>query len=1044
MTEEAFRVSYYCAINYDASYPGKISYGRYQFVCERLGGDGLPCIHALTPCSDAGDLTLKYEVALRIPAWSDSRNRAAAALLKPASSDSSNCATEVVGGSAAVKVAGVWAWDQTNTARTWTEGNDPPTETWQHRRYVDYDAALQECLNDAWLRGLELVDASIPSAHGPLQATFNLKTFCQTVHWYRKRRAMQLTFAGGVISHDTLFAPESGEGVKERRDLRSYFGKDETRAYLYCWENQQKLDVEYADPAAVIPGDTKADARDRAVLNGVCLAACVFSVENQCFVWSAQKMKKLNITTKDRVTLRRVDTAAEEKLIEYNIDELDPRTRSIKLSADLDMESGGPLPEDMEEGLWRIDAVHDWLTLRFLKDSLYTFATTDTPFRQLLIDDMEDSTREIINKIDIPSEQWKELERTARSMPLNESQFHAIMHAFQHRLGLVQGPPGTGKTFFTEVLLRLLCHFSDAGKKTLLAAPSNVGVDNAAQRLIQDEHKLSDVLASKGSPGQSFVLRRYGRKLALQYEKVVRAIHMDTMCRTIDGFDEKAFAQEVEGASVLCGTQGSLFIRKVISSQNYGSGALEENGLSPEVEALGALNLLSRCTLVGDHHQNKRPLKSSRLQGSDFNRSLLERCAGRAGPGTGFEMVTLATNYRSHPEVFRFSSMTWYEDKMLPGKAPEDFPPIPGIYWPQRGWQRTVFVHVEGMEAKVEGGSIGNAEERKVVRFILQDVFALNKWDTEELVNEKVGVISPYAGQCDLLRSEIREETGRNITTSTVDSFQGSERDVIVASTVRSGNTLGFLTDFRKLNVLLTRARAGTVVVGNARTLQRDGVWSKLLSFLHERSCVLSVTPRSTHRGLQWNKLELAELYPDTQVRASAGGALRGSSDALRGEGAAQENKGSASQWEDAWYGAPWQSNQPLETGDSGTDVGVKRVCDWTGTGPEEEQGEDQWSNGWCGEQWRDKPEGGDEWEDNQQGRGWGDSSQKGWQNNTMDADSQAAPARKPCDISGDGVFDRFAKERSKREIRCDSCGDSFKGQDKGDFVDDECRLNVG
>jgi hypothetical protein len=131
------------------------------------------------------------------------------------------------------------------------------------------------------------------------------------------------------------------------------------------------------------------------------------------------------------------------------------------------------------------------------------------------------------------------------------------------------------------------------------------------------------------------------------------------MCNNGAGnFDWDKYAEDVAKASVLCGTQGSLPIGRVIPRQRHGDVVLDENGLAFEIETLQALNLAKgRCTLVGDPHQQKKPLKSPRLRGTDFNRSLLERCAGRAG----FELVTLAANYRSHPRVlhFFFNHVAW-------------------------------------------------------------------------------------------------------------------------------------------------------------------------------------------------------------------------------------------------------------------------------------------------------------------------------------------------------------------------------------------------
>jgi len=65
----------------------------------------------------------------------------------------------------------------------------------------------------------------------------------------------------------------------------------------------------------------------------------------------------------------------------------------------------------------------------------------------------------------------------------------------------------------------------------------------------------------------------------------------------------------------------------------------------------------------------------------------------------------------------------------------------------------------------------------------------------------------------------------RRIKVDTVDGFQGSEREVILVSTVRSNDkgTLGFLSDFRRMNVALTRAKRGVILFGNMATLEAYG-----------------------------------------------------------------------------------------------------------------------------------------------------------------------------------------------------------------------------
>lgn len=162
--------------------------------------------------------------------------------------------------------------------------------------------------------------------------------------------------------------------------------------------------------------------------------------------------------------------------------------------------------------------------------------------------------------------------------------------------------------------------------------------------------------------------------------------------------------------------------------------------------------------------------------------------------------------------------------------------------------------------------STRNIPEADIIVEIVGDLLARNP----SLDPEEIGIISPYFAQTRLLQDMFSKgEAGRTlrpllgwkraaeverVEVNTVDGFQGREKGIIILSTVRSNarGSIGFLTDQRRLNVALTRAKDALFVVGDQRTLKRatmsewmmadeeaDGdVWRRYLGWMEERGLV--------------------------------------------------------------------------------------------------------------------------------------------------------------------------------------------------------------
>lgn len=151
------------------------------------------------------------------------------------------------------------------------------------------------------------------------------------------------------------------------------------------------------------------------------------------------------------------------------------------------------------------------------------------------------------------------------------------------------------------------------------------------------------------------------------------------------------------------------------------------------------------------------------------------------------------------------------------------------------------FIPVEGGELQdEEGSSRSNYAEAAKVLTVVKDLLAPG-----DLTTKDIGVITPYNGQVRVLSDLFQEAGGRDkgepfygLEIKSVDGYQGREKEVIVFSAVRANDhgEVGFLSDRRRLNVALTRARRGLIVVGHPNTLQHDSTWKSWLEWVDERN----------------------------------------------------------------------------------------------------------------------------------------------------------------------------------------------------------------
>jgi superfamily I DNA and/or RNA helicase len=183
-----------------------------------------------------------------------------------------------------------------------------------------------------------------------------------------------------------------------------------------------------------------------------------------------------------------------------------------------------------------------------------------------------------------------------------------------------------------------------------------------------------------------------------------------------------------------------------------------------------------------------------------------------------------------------FSSKAFYENRLKANPAvanhllfPRDHP--------------LEFIDTAGcsFDEKSEGTSTSNPEEGA---FLIKHLTNLvNHLKTVYAINEFpcIAVISPYKRQVEVLKelmlsSAELQEVNSSIAINTIDSFQGQERDVVYISMTRSNpdNIIGFLSDIRRMNVAMTRARKKLVVVGDSATLSRHSFYANFIAYAED------------------------------------------------------------------------------------------------------------------------------------------------------------------------------------------------------------------
>eukprot|EP00931_Biecheleriopsis_adriatica_P020225 TRINITY_DN13584_c0_g2_i1.p1 TRINITY_DN13584_c0_g2~~TRINITY_DN13584_c0_g2_i1.p1 ORF type:complete len:1432 (+),score=359.38 TRINITY_DN13584_c0_g2_i1:181-4296(+) len=391
-----------------------------------------------------------------------------------------------------------------------------------------------------------------------------------------------------------------------------------------------------------------------------------------------------------------------------------------------------------------------------------------------------------------------------------------------------------------------------------------------------DKGKIGDSKGDKGKGGSSKGDKGKGGKSDDAQDDAARKQ------QRVDEFEAKMSI--LKSADVICTTtiaSGSDFLHLL----KFKSILIDEVAQATELSAIVPVLLRGseRLVLVGDHCQLPPSVCSLEAETRGLSLSLFGRLAAQ-----GLDPYFLDTQFRMHPMIAHFSAEEFYHGKLKTGVTAVDRPPPVGFRWPQEE-SGIAFVHVDAWEQR-DGESRTNPAEVATVSNLLAEVLT-----AKELSVLDVGVVTPYAAQVRALRQALRRElparlqgtdvdlTGglegkrayRALEVASVDAFQGREKELIIFSAVRSNRhgQVGFLADWRRLNVMITRARRGLIIIGNTDTLSGDPTWSRWLTWAKDNGLVVSGGRGGGSRGSA-SAWHFQRALPPRQPLASNAGGL--------------------------------------------------------------------------------------------------------------------------------------------------------------------------
>ena len=449
---------------------------------------------------------------------------------------------------------------------------------------------------------------------------------------------------------------------------------------------------------------------------------------------------------------------------------------------------------------------------------------------------------------------------------LNASQEKAADMVLRAKdVAVVHGPPGTGKT---TTLVEAIYETLRREVQVLVCAQSNMAVDWISEKLSERGVNILRI----GNPTrvtdrmlQDTYERRFERHpLYDQLWGIRRSIRQlydsregnrDNRHQKIARLKERAAELEytiseslfADARVIACTLTGSA--HPLLQGRRFGTLFIDEAAQALEASCWIAIQKADRIVLAGDHRQLPPTIKSPVALSGGLDKTLMQTiCENKPRC-----VSMLNVQYRMCDEIMQFPNREFYDgqlhsDPSVKYRGILDWDTA--IEWIESEQPLESLENLDSLECLDHQGSSAeslasdglsriNPAEAKQALQALHDY--IERIGRDRILHERldIGIISPYKGQVQLLRRMIRRDAWWKplrhlISVNTVDGFQGQERDIILISMVRNNEQgqVGFLSDLRRMNVAITRARMKLIIIGHSPTLCHHPFYKRLKHYI--------------------------------------------------------------------------------------------------------------------------------------------------------------------------------------------------------------------